>query len=184
MSDNDDPEQRIRELEPAQPGSATSDEPPRTGLRAGWILLSLMILALVVSGGAMLINQSRHTVGGRATSPEFDGGGGSFTANPPSPPARTTVAPSAPAGQSISVAGVGKQERYNCAASVVSISGVDNTVLLTGHCARVDVSGVGNTVTVDESDAIEVSGMNNAVTYRSGNPELSNSGMNNTLEQG
>lgn len=180
MSDNDDPEQRIRDLEAAQPAAAISDEPTRTGLRAGWIALSLMILALVIGGGAMLVNHSHRTVPGRATSPEFDGGGGSFTASPPSPPA---APPAPPAGTSISVAGVGKQERYNCADSIVSISGVDNKVLLNGHCDRVDVSGVGNTVTIEESDAIVVSGMNNSVTYRDGNPELNKSGMNNTLDR-
>ena len=177
---DDDPERRIRELEPPQPDATVADEPPRTGLRAGWILLGLMIVALVVAGGAMLIDQAHRTVAGRASAPEFAGGGGSFTQSPPSP-----VAPPAPqAGRSISVAGVGKQERYNCADSVVSVSGVDNKVLLTGHCGRVDVSGVGNTVIVESSDAIVVSGMNNAVTYRDGNPELSKSGMNNTLQRG
>ena len=45
------------------------------------------------------------------------------------------------------------------------------------------MSGVRNTVTVEESDAIVVSGMDNNVTYRSGNPELEESGLRNTLQR-
>jgi hypothetical protein len=48
----------------------------------------------------------------------------------------------------------------------------------------VTVSGVRNTVTVDAADAIVVSGMNNAVTFHSGTPQLENSGIDNSLERG
>ena len=63
----------------------------------------------------------------------------------------------------------------------MSISGVNNEVTLTGHCRSVDVSGVENTVTTDATDAIVVSGMKNTVTFRSGTPELTNSGFDNTI---
>jgi hypothetical protein len=61
---------------------------------------------------------------------------------------------------------------------------VDNKVVLTGHCSRVDVSGLKNVVTIDSADAIVVSGMNNAVVFHSGTPELDNSGLDNTLGRG
>jgi hypothetical protein len=56
--------------------------------------------------------------------------------------------------------------------------------VLTGRCSRVDVSGIENVVTIDEAGVIEVSGLNNKVTFRSGTPELRKSGIGNSLERG
>lgn len=208
MTHPDDPELRVADLERQLSDVAAAaeappiGEPPRTGLRLGWLALAVMVAALVASA-AMLAG---HLTGGRpvAATPktsEFNGGGGTFTT--PSPSARSTSTPPTaapptsgnppflppsdeppqefPAGQSISVAGVGRSETIACENRTASISGVDNQVVLTGRCARVDVSGVRNTVTVEESDAIIVSGMDNNVTYLAGNPELSQSGLGNTL---
>ena len=63
------------------------------------------------------------------------------------------------------------------------ISGVDNTVMLTGLCARVEVSGIENRVNIEEATAIVVSGLNNQVRFLSGTPELTKSGVGNTLER-
>lgn len=184
-------------------------EAPRTGLRLGWLVLALMVAALVVSG---IMLAGRLTGGGRPvagtpTTPGFSGGGGTFTTPTPSTARPSTTRPSSqspsapdnptfgtptsetptfrtPGGDTISVSGVGRNESIDCDGRVATVSGVDNQVVLTGHCARVDVSGVRNTVTVDESDAIVVSGMDNTVTYHSGNPELSKSGLDNTLDRG
>ena len=218
MSD-DDPEQRIRNLERPLADSAAATEtasgadsgadsgapylPDRqsTGMRLGWIVLGLLIIGLVIGGGSMIAERvSAHSkpVAGRPTAAEIAGGGGSFTAAPspsaglpappPAPPAdpgqRTYPASPPDTDAEITVAGVGKNERYSCESRIVSISGVDNTVMLTGHCTLVVVSGVGNGVTIEESEAIVVSGMNNVVTFRNGSPELTKSGMNNTLERG
>lgn len=203
---DDDPEQRVRDLErgladaaaATEYGSGSEPVPQRrsAGMRLGWILLGLLVLGLVIGGGAMLAERMASDgkpVAGRATTAEVAGGGGSFNAAPPPsalPPSVTqtqaprTYVPPPDTGGDISVAGVGKAERYDCRSRGVSVSGVDNKVILTGHCARVDVSGVGNAVTIEESDAIVVSGFNNVVTFHSGDPELSKSGMNNTLERG
>jgi hypothetical protein len=48
----------------------------------------------------------------------------------------------------------------------------------------VDVSGLENTVTVEAADGIVVSGLNNKVTFLSGDPELIDSGLGNTVQPG
>ncbi|MCB9411224.1 MAG: DUF3060 domain-containing protein, partial [Mycolicibacterium sp.] len=57
------------------------------------------------------------------------------------------------------------------------------TVVLTGRCTRVEVSGIENRVNIGEAAAIVVSGLNNEVRFRSGTPELTKSGVGNTLER-
>lgn len=143
-------------------------------MRLGWAALGLLILALVVSGGVILVDNAHRTVVGAPVS--------EWTATPtaaPVPPDAGT-APVPPTG-TVGVAGVGTRRALSCNGDAVTVSGVDNTVLITGRCARVDVSGVDNTVTLDESLVIAVSGLNNTVTYRSGTPELSKSGIGNTV---
>jgi len=194
-----DPEGRIQDLERQLSDASAGEAPPtgsagpRGGLRLGWLVLAVMIVALTVSGVMLAgrITWSRP-VAGRPTAAEAaeaTGGGGTFDRPTPqrSPPERSTAPPTGivtpPSGDSISVAGVGKNETIACNERAANISGVDNEVVLTGHCVRVDVSGVRNTVAVEESDAIVVSGMDNNVTYRSGDPELEESGLRNTLQR-
>ncbi len=200
---NDDPEERIAELErPLLQSAAESEYPataPRVGLRLGWALLGLMIVGLIVAAGAVFGGRLGGSVSGRPTTPAMVGGGGPVAESPSAPkvpmPPRPTGAPTVPMpprptgappspplpGTTVSVAGVGVKRTIECADNEVSVSGVDNEVILTGHCRRVDVSGVTNTVMIDTADAIDVSGMNNRVTFRSGTPELTNSGIDNTL---
>lgn len=203
MTQDDDAEGRIADLERSTAESAAGSEAPplgekaRVGLRAGWVVLGLMVVALVLGGGAILSHRSSQPIAGTPIPGEMP----DETAEAPAPPVMPVPpvmpiptaepAPSATAptaveipGDSISVAGVGKTETIACDDRVATVSGVDNTVTLTGHCGRVDVSGVGNTVTVDSADAIVVSGLNNRVTFLSGTPQLDQSGMNNTLERG
>jgi len=99
----------------------------------------------------------------------------------PTAPAPSGQAPSA--GQPITVSGVGADRTVACTGNVVMISGVDNTVVLTGRCTRVEVSGIENRVNIGEAAAIVVSGLNNEVRFRSGTPELTKSGVGNTLER-
>lgn len=63
------------------------------------------------------------------------------------------------------------------------VSGVENTITITGHCAAVTISGIRNVIEVDEADTIGVSGFENRVTYSSGEPEITKSGMDNTVER-
>ena len=195
MTAGDDPEERIAELErPLLQSAAESEYPataPRVGLRLGWAVLALMIVGLIVTGVAVFGGRPGGAVSGRPTTP---GGVGPVVQSPAAPttplPPKSRPLPSNPTGAApssppfhgaVSVSGVGGKRTIDCADNVVSISGVNNEVTLTGHCRSVDVSGVENTVTTDATDAIVVSGMKNTVTFRSGTPELTNSGFDNII---
>jgi hypothetical protein len=65
----------------------------------------------------------------------------------------------------------------------VMISGIRNTVTITGHCAEVSVSGIENKITVDAADKIGASGFDNVVTYISGTPQIDTVG-SNSVQQG
>ncbi|WP_078314091.1 DUF3060 domain-containing protein [Mycobacterium sp. D16Q16] len=108
-------------------------------------------------------------------------------------PTRTSATPSttstpgptyAPPGSTFSVSGTHKQITVNCDDCSVNVSGVSNTVDIVGNCDALTVSGVENTVTVEAARTIGASGFDNKVTYHSGEPEVSTSGNNNTVEQG
>jgi hypothetical protein len=89
-----------------------------------------------------------------------------------------------PEGSTFSVSGTHKQVAVNCDGGLVNVSGVSNTVEITGNCDTLTVSGVENTVHLETARKIGVSGFDNKVTYYSGEPEVSKSGNNNTVEQG
>ena len=89
----------------------------------------------------------------------------------------------APPGEQVSIAGVEKNKTIACNDGYVNVSGVRNTVNITGHCVNVTVSGMNNIVTVDIADAISASGFDNRVTYHSGSPQI-DSGESNVIEQG
>lgn len=206
MGSDEDPEQKIAELERSlSEAVATSEvaavaERPRTSMRIGWIVLGLMVLGLIIGGGAIVSSRlaaGHRPVAGNPTAPAVVGGGGSVPGNSAAPSSRPSLTPipttppttavtvsNAPPGGAFSVAGVGNNRTFVCNDSIASISGVGNTVILTGYCARVDISGVNNVVTIDETGAIDVSGMNNKVVFHSGTPELNQSGFDNTVQQG
>ncbi|WP_088413329.1 DUF3060 domain-containing protein [Mycobacteroides saopaulense] len=99
----------------------------------------------------------------------------------------TTVAPGptfVPPGSTFSVSGTHKQVAVYCDECSVNVSGVSNTVEILGNCDTLTVSGVENAVTVDTAVKIGVSGFDNRVTYHSGEPDVSKSGNNNTVQQG
>lgn len=175
--------------------TAEDEGPPRTGLRIGWLVFVLLVCALLVSGWFIVADRMNAPVAGRPTVPPMLGGSGTITKSPPgsppkSPPgqypsAEAPIDPSAePPVRGDSVAGVDTVRTIACDDNAVSISGVRNTVTVTGYCTRVDVSGVNNVVTIENAGAIDVSGIRNRVQFRSGSPELSKSGIDNTLERG
>ena len=88
------------------------------------------------------------------------------------------------AGEPTVVSGVGAHRTVECHDTVVIVSGVENQLEITGHCAAVTVSGIENVITVDSVDTIGVSGFDNRVTYRSGDPDVSTSGQSNVVERG
>ena len=161
----------------------STDPERRIADRVGWIVLGVLILGLVIGGVASIsgrLTAGNRPVTGTATAPTVVGGGGTVPSSSPSRPSR----PSPPTGRTVSVAGVGNERTIACDDTIVSISGVDNTVVLTGQCARVVVSGVKNVVTLERSGAIDISGMNNRIVFRSGTPDITQSGIDNTVERG
>jgi hypothetical protein len=173
----------------------------------GWYVLALFaVVFLVLAGGVAAFGvhllSSRNAIRGNATAstpgvgPSSSGGGGSLTSAPDTPgsassiPSSGTQAPifgsvlTPPPGGHLGVAGIGENQAIVCNDSSVDISGVSNTVVITGHCASLTVSGAQNVVTVDTSDAISASGYNNKVTFHSGSPHVDNSGDSNVIGQG
>lgn len=178
-----------------------SPVPPQasSGMRVGWIPLGLLVVGLVVGGGAIvagnLISSSTRSALSTPTTPGISGGGGpftpptrasvpSFTVAPAEPPSSAATVEQPAPGERISVSGINENKTIACNGNVVSISGVDNTVVISGRCSRVEVSGMDNNVTLDSADAIQASGMNNKITFHSGSPQIDKSGFSNTVAQG
>lgn len=128
----------------------------------------------IAGGGATLAPDERFAPGGDTTSPP------GRTSVPSAPPTALT----APPGSTITVSGIEDAHVVLCDDNLVSISGVENTVTITGRCAAVNVSGMTNAVTVDASVTISVSGFDNRVVFRDGDPEVATSGSGNTVERG
>ena len=96
----------------------------------------------------------------------------------PTPPTTSTTGP-------ISVSGIGINRSITCAdGDEIEVSGIENTVTLTGHCLKVTVSGQKNNVIIDSTDAIDASGIDNVVTYHTGTPKIDHSGIDVTVKQG
>ena len=82
------------------------------------------------------------------------------------------------------MAGINENQTIACNDNTVDVSGVTNTVVITGHCTSLTVSGVQNAVTIDAVDTIDASGFNNKITYHTGSPKVSKSGEGNVVQQG
>ena len=231
MNPQDDPEARIRALEPTElgsengaytaplpppiqhwPGQAgygqspygadpyttgyTSPYPavpqqPRTGLRPWMVIVPLVVTVLALAGGAALFVMTSGT--STPGVPAISGGGDVLTDEPDAPvlptiielpgaqvPSDATPEP----GTTLTISGIGAHKSVTCNDNVVIISGANNTVDITGHCVAVTVSGFDNGVTVESTTQIAVSGFDNTVTYRTGTPEVSESGNGNSIGQG
>ena len=89
-----------------------------------------------------------------------------------------------PAGQTVIVSGIGENRALECQDNTVTVSGMQNKLEITGHCDAVIVSGIENIIVVDSAATIGVSGFDNRVTFHTGQPEVSNSGQSNVVEQG
>ena len=87
-------------------------------------------------------------------------------------------------GTTVTISGIGTNKSVTCNDNIVIISGANNTVDITGHCTAVTVSGFENVITADSTQEIAVSGFDNKVTYRTGDPRVSESGSGNSISQG
>lgn len=228
MAANDDPEERIRELErplaeaaraseqgSSQPGQNYSPGPtgappppaapwtyggptfgpPRqrpSGNRVWWILGTVVAIGVLALAGGIAAFAAHQISGVKsiiATPPTI-----SKTFSPPSIStnpstsrrysASPSTSPTAPSGAELSVSGINENRTLACNDNIVRVSGVSNTVSITGHCTSLSVSGVQNSIIVESVDSIEASGFDNKVTYHAGAPKISNSGDSNVVEQG
>ncbi|WP_232327125.1 DUF3060 domain-containing protein [Mycobacterium sherrisii] len=95
-----------------------------------------------------------------------------------------TPSENVPAAGTLQVSGSGMKRTVPCNGGYLSVSGVSNTVIVTGHCTSVSVAGKENRVTIDSADAISISGVGNVMTYHWGSPLITNTGTSNTVGQG
>ncbi|MEB3067715.1 DUF3060 domain-containing protein [[Mycobacterium] vasticus] len=187
MNADDDPEARIRELERPLSDFARSAEltvpsagidghasPPRSEARAIGVVIGA-IAAVLVAGAAVAVFL---VVGAKPSTPSSHPTiGRGVAAAPPGPPVPGR-------GATITITGAGETKTLDCVGNYVTVTGVNNTVTLTGDCAGLTVSGIGNIITVDAVPTIAASGLNNRVTYRSGNPKVGTSGLDNVVVRG
>lgn len=232
MAANEDPEDRIRELErpladaarasemgSAQPAGQgyppgpTGPPPPAptpwsygppfpgpppqrpSGNRMWWILGSFIAIGTLALAGGIAAFAAHQISGVKSfiTSPPtasrtfgappaipFNPGPSGAQVQPPTP----STSPVSPPGAELSVAGINENRTIACNDNIVNVSGVSNTVVITGHCTSLSVSGVKNAITIEAVDSIEASGFDNKVTYHSGTPKIDNSGDSNVVQQG
>ncbi len=212
MDPKDDPEARIRELErpladaaqaselgtgktagpsgppPTQPWTTAYPPPPRrtSGATPFFILFGALTVILVAGGIAATVMFSSTDAGTTDTDSYSDSQSTTIrqtTINGvpvPGPVAPTQV----PAGETVIVSGINEHRTVECRDNTVIVSGIENQLEITGHCAALTVSGVQNVITVESADTIGVSGFENRVTYRGGEPDVSKSGQSNVVEAG
>ena len=161
--------------------------PPRakSGSGALWLVFAgIAVVVLLMAGGVVIWTTGMFRLDSNTRPPveipSVAGGGGQVDDAPGVGPIETVpqaeppiAAPIPVPGEPLSVSGVGKNETLVCNESIVGVSGVDNTVMITGHCVNLSVSGVNNVVTVEAVDTIAASGFDNQVIYLSGSPEIS-----------
>jgi hypothetical protein len=173
--------------------------PPRStgGFSWWWLVVATFLVGgVAVGAGVAVFGTHLFSSGTSITSsphdrPGISGGGGILT-NMPTPPdlsGGTTQEPQAEApvaapGAIVTIGGIGDNKTIACNEGTINISGVENTIVITGHCVSVNVSGIENVVTVDSADAIAASGFDNRITFKTGSPEINNSGGDNVVEQG
>lgn len=202
MNADDDPEARIRELERPLSDFARAAEltvpsagsegqaPPALANRRG-IAVAVGAMAAVFAVGTaavvfLIAGGSTNTTPGHPAMPS--GATPEPSAAPaeaPEPPvAASPPVPVPDSAATVIISGAGENKTLACVGRNVSVSGVSNTVELTGPCGDLTVSGIGNVITVDSTPKVTASGLNNRVTYRSGNPAIQTSGFDNVVERG
>jgi Protein of unknown function (DUF3060) len=180
---------------PVNYGASFPPASPRSGNRLRWILIAFFIIGPIAFGALIAINTAHQSSRGGPTTLSSPPSASPTTA-PNSPPNSWAQTPSAapstplpagplpPAGGNLSVNNINGNQTLTCNDSIVTVSGVSNTVVIRGACKSLTVSGMQNSITVDAVDSIEVSGFNNQVTYHTGSPSIDKSGAQNIVQQG
>ncbi|MEE2038451.1 DUF3060 domain-containing protein [Nocardiopsis sp. CT-R113] len=78
----------------------------------------------------------------------------------------------------------GAQVSEECGDREVVVSADDAVVVLDGDCGLVRATGRGSTVDVGSADKIVLVGVDNTVSFASGDPEVINHGRNTTVTEG
>lgn len=205
MNADNDPEARIRELERPLSDFARAAEltvpsagteghaPPALAIRRRIAVAAGALAAVFAVGTAaavfLIAGGSTNTTPGHPAMPSGPSGEApqpsAAPVDAPEPPVAAPPAVPVPnSAATIIISGAGENKTLACAGRNVSVSGVSNTVELTGPCGDLTVSGIGNVITVDSTPKVAASGLNNRVTYRSGNPEVQTAGFDNVVERG
>lgn len=172
--------------------------PKPSGNRTWWIVGTIIVIAVLVLAGVIAafaahqLSTVRSIISSEVTTTPVTKPPRATTRSPrPSTSATSPTSSSAPStsamppqGAPLDVSGIDENKTITCNDNDVTVSGINNTIVITGHCASLTVTGMKNSVTVDAADTIEASGMNNRVTFHSGAPKISNSGVDNVVAQG
>jgi hypothetical protein len=182
---------------PVNYGASIPRTSPRslTSSRLRWIVIGAFIFGPIAFGGFVALNTAHQLSRGGLTTlspaPTFFSttAPNSLPNNGTQPPGAApstslTAGPPPPAGGNLSVNGINENQTLTCNNSIVSVSGISNRVVISGHCKSLTLSGAQNSVTVDGVDSIEVSGFNNQVIYHTGSPSIDKSGAQNVVQQG
>ncbi|MEU0497087.1 DUF3060 domain-containing protein [Mycobacterium sp. NPDC006124] len=86
-------------------------------------------------------------------------------------------------GATTRVSDSGPQTVY-CNDGHLVINGGATPVTVKGHCASLEVAGIDAVVTVDSADLVILNGIDNEVTYHSGQPKIVSGGIDNTATRG
>lgn len=166
--------------------------------RTWWIFIAAFVLFPMIITGFIAFNTARQVHHGLKTlfpTPSLSPSTAT-SLGPNTPSSTVTQAPSAtasapppatplpPAGTTLTISDINANQTIACNQSIVNISGISNTLVITGHCASLTVSGSKNSITVDAVDTIQVSGINNQVTYHTGSPSQDQSGFGNVIRKG
>ena len=170
--------------------------PSSSGFRPWMAIVPIVLVLFLLAGGAAAYFLYANT--SAPETPGIAGGGDVLTDGPeepvlPSLPTIITIptdiaeppsdSPAEP-GTTLTISGIGTNKSVTCNDNIVIISGANNTVDITGHCTAVTVSGFENIVTAESTREIAVSGFDNKITYRTGEPQVSESGSGNSITRG
>ncbi len=89
-------------------------------------------------------------------------------------------------GNTINIGSFGTTTTVDCAdGKSLTVGGSNNTLTVTGTCDSVNIGGADNKVNLDTvKSGITTVGLSNVVTYRNGDPKVSDVGNNNTITKG
>ncbi|MGK2867179.1 MAG: DUF3060 domain-containing protein [Mycobacterium sp.] len=179
----------------------SAPQPTNSGFRPWMAIVPIVLALFLLAGGAAAFFVYSNTAAQGV--PGISGGGDVLTDGPEAPglpslpdlPSLPTIIqlPEQPGGPSdstpepgttVTISGIGTDKTVACNDNIVIISGANNTVNITGNCTAVTVSGFENIVTTESTREIAVSGFDNKVTYRTGTPQVSESGSGNSITQG